>query len=276
MDLGNTPKQQRFEFKYFLNLLLPLTLIGFNSGMSIADEIGRVPVSYSSSNVSATETQPRTVTVKGVGQIEVTADIATLNLSVEDTHLTSLDAKSSVDSKVNKLISGLNQLGIISEDINAGLIRTSPQFEYLANSKRQITGYKAYRNISVRISPIDLLNEVMDLALSLQINRIQSIELSVSNADEHQQRALKKATSNATSQAKWLAASFNAQLGPVRHIDTLSRGHQIKALPNNIEAIQMHSRSNEMGQGQYLFEKVTFAAELQVEFDLIPIMNPND
>ena len=264
MQFEHKARLKRFGFFFYLSRQLPLVFLVFTSCSIFASN----PERLVHSNTAA---MPRTVTVTGVGQATALADTATLRLSVEDTRLTSLEAKSSVDTKVNQFLMSLEKLGITSDVINAGLLRTSPQYEYLPNSKRQIIGYQASRNISIKLFPLDTLNEVMDLALSMQINRIHGVELSLSNADEYKQSALREATQNATEQAKWLASAFKAELGPVRKIDTLSHGHNVKRMSNNIEAVQLRSSPGEMGQGQYLFEKLTFDAKLQVVFDLVPL-----
>lgn len=211
----------------------------------------------------------RTITVTGTGQVKAEADTALLTLSAIASHKKSSEAKRAVDIKVNQLIDVLMTYDIEKSDISASRIRTSAQYEYQPNKPRELKGYRATRDIKIKLVNLASLSSIMDEALKLGINEVQNIEYLSSKAPALKREALALATKNATEQATWLANSFGATLGPVRVIDTLSIGHTV---PNQnrggIEMMKISAVASNNDEGQYLADQLSFDAKLKVVFDL--------
>lgn len=227
-----------------------------------------------SSNALANTPLPnnRHIAITGKSQLQATPDIAIINLSVESLHSTSFGAKKEVDSKVNNLLSGLLQFNVSEKDISASSISTEPNYTYTDNGAQQLEGYLAYRDLKVTLADIGKLNALLDFALSVKVDEIDSIELEASNKQRLQQEVTAKAIENAKIKASSLAEAFGAKLGEIYSINSSSNASYNQYGQNHaIERIEVTgSRVDSFnGQGKYIQERVIFSASISVVFDLV-------
>jgi uncharacterized protein YggE len=213
----------------------------------------------------------RHIAITGYGETTVKPDIAILHFSVEHTDKKSAEAKSVVDKRFNTLLKGLKRYNISEKDIVASRIAVSPRYDYSQQERRQVhIGYSANRAIQITVNDLNILSDVMDLALSVEVNQIQHIEMASSKEKELQQQALELAIENAKTNGAALANSFGAMLGKVYSINAQNH-EQIRhfgAMEKMGNARMMSADMGAASAGTYLQDDLTFKATINVVFDI--------
>ncbi|MDG1486286.1 MAG: SIMPL domain-containing protein, partial [Porticoccaceae bacterium] len=107
------------------------------------------------------QTSQRTIITYGSGLVSVSANMAELHLQLQAVNRNSAVAKQDVDSRINDFIRALKRIGIDKADVIAATLRLSPNYEYI-NQKQRFTGFRATRSVTVTLSDLEQLNELMD------------------------------------------------------------------------------------------------------------------
>lgn len=206
------------------------------------------------------------VAVSGVGEVMAEPDMAEINLTVKAQETSSLKAKQEVDGKVNKLLSGLAQFAIGTDDVSASDIRLQPKFRYDRSGTQQLEGYSATRSVKLKLKQLSELNKLVDYVLSVPINQVGDIALKSSKHKALMEEARLLAVEDARSKAKTLARAFGRELGAVYSIGSDNVEHG-PVYGNPGPRYEMASlKSDAPAPGQYLQEKLRFSARLQAVF----------
>lgn len=211
----------------------------------------------------------RHISVTGTAKLTVKPDIAIVHLQVESLQTLSLQAKADVDRRVNLLLAGLERFNIDETNVSASSIATEPRYSYSAKNKQAIDGYVAKRSLKVTLSNLEQLNDFMDFALSVKINKIRQIELKSSKSltliDEVNALAVK----NAKEKARSLAQAFDAKLGNIYSINQNAHNFQGRYGANqSLERFEKSKLSDMSEPGRYLQENIVYSASISVVFDL--------
>ena len=214
----------------------------------------------------------RSISTNGYGEIKVEPDMAQLHLSVTVVRKKALEAKGETDQRVNNLIEGLKKTGIKDADITASNLLTSPRYQHSNDLGRQFVGYQASRNVVVMIRDLDQLTDIMDIALVNDIQTIGQIAYRSSAENRHREQARSNAIADSKNKATLLAGAYGAQLGAIHTINY----HSNYAAQNNafieksVMADAVRLSSNSVGaRGVYKPREIIFSDNIQVVFDLI-------
>lgn len=155
-----------------------------------------------------------------IGQGEITAqpDMAEFSVAVEETRTSAKEAKLAVDKAVTAFVERLVASGVERSDILSANISLHPQYHYPKEKKPELTGYRASRHITVTVHDLDKLNDYLDNALGDGINRINNIQLKLSNEAEFMAQARQAAIKDARAKAESLAKGFGTELDGVWRI----------------------------------------------------------
>lgn len=211
----------------------------------------------------------RHIAVTGTAKLKAKPDIAIISLEVESLQASSLDAKRDVDERVNNFLNGMSKFNIDEENVSASNLSTDVDYSII-NQVKKLHGYIAYRSLKVTLNNINHLNELLDFALEVGINEVDSIEFASSNAEKLKNEVNALAVNNAKEKAKSLANAFDAQLGKIFSINSTSNNSRYRYGSNrDIEVIEVHGigKSKE-NRGRYLQENIIFSASISVVFDL--------
>ena len=217
----------------------------------------------------------RLIHTNGYGEVKVKPDMAKLSLSANADRPKALDAKSEVDKRVNNFLAALEKQGVKKKDIVASSLRTNPRHEYnRATSKNKFVGYSATRQLTVTVRQLNRLTDIMDLALSHDIQTIGNIHYDSSNADQHRDRARRNAVENSKRKARALAKAYGAELGAIANIQyhNWQAPFGVATQPENDMAMARSQATLAGAQKQnatYLPDQITFSDHIQVTFDLI-------
>ncbi|ELR65339.1 Hypothetical protein C942_01126 [Photobacterium marinum] len=166
---------------------------------------------------SAQMTVPHLETV-GSGEVSAQPDMAEFSVAVEENRPTAKEAKQAVDKAVTAFVERLLAQGVERSDIQSANISLQPQYHYPKDKKPELVGYRANRYVTVTVRDLDKLNTYLDNALGDGINRINNINLKVSNEDEYIEKARQAAIKDAIAKAESLAKGFGEKLDGVWRI----------------------------------------------------------
>ncbi|WP_139379788.1 SIMPL domain-containing protein, partial [Zoogloea sp. LCSB751] len=70
----------------------------------------------------------------------------------------------------------LESLGIKRSDVEAGNLVISPEYQYPQNKQPEMVGYRAQRQLAVKLYQLDKLSQLMDTALKAGLESVSQIE----------------------------------------------------------------------------------------------------
>lgn len=210
----------------------------------------------------------RVVTVSGRGKVSVEPDEARVSLTVLARADQQQAAQRDVDDKVEAVLRMLGQLDIPRKEISTTRVNISPEYRWdKGTSQRQIVGYMVQRTIEIELSELEKLGELMQRATAAGVNQVSPPVLGAKEEDEHRRAALAKAAEDARLNARTLARTLNAKLGPVRRITGSDVAQPVPIRPM-MESRAMMSDSAAKGAETYTPGQIEFSASVTVEFDL--------
>ncbi|KUE79953.1 SIMPL domain-containing protein [Aeromonas schubertii] len=159
------------------------------------------------------------VSVSGVAERKVEPDMATLSVSVTALQKDGLKAKQQVDAKVAAFFGKLEGLGIKRSDVDAGNLVVSPEYQYAPEKKPQLLGYRAQRQLSVRLYQLEKLSQLMETALGAGLETVSQIEYGLKDAKEEKEKVRLAAVEDAKAKAQSLANGFGAKLGKIYAVE---------------------------------------------------------
>jgi uncharacterized protein len=164
---------------------------------------------------------PPQIVVAGVGETRVTPDRAVINIGVYSRAATAAAAARDNARKQQAIIDTVRALGISREQISTTQFNVSPEMRHIPQTGRnEITGYSVSNTVRVEVRQLDQVAAAIDAALAKGANQINSLDFSVSNADEPRRRALMQAIERARLDAEAMARAAGGSLGTVLELST--------------------------------------------------------
>lgn len=204
-----------------------------------------------------------TLTVSGVGAVNVDADTATVSLGIRVIAEDVISTQSLANERANAIIDGLEAMGIGREAINTNGIGIYPNFDY-SGSEERITGYTAYNNIYITLTDVERVGEVIDAAFAAGANSLDYVEYAARDTEEAADKALVLAVGSAKEKAQVLADAAGVKLGAILQIsDTQDTGY----VDNNMRMYAKTEEADDAGAGTtVLASKQSVTANITVTF----------
>ncbi|MBO3769760.1 MAG: SIMPL domain-containing protein [Thermoproteota archaeon] len=176
----------------------------------------------------------QTISVSGIGMAKAKPDRALVSLSV----ITRADnAKNAVYENAEKMsivIGALKAMGIAEKQIETSAYSLTPIWDYSDRNTPRITGYTCQNTITVVITDLNRIGEVIDGAITAGVNQVSHIQFTVS--DETMKRlekeALRNAVEDAESKAKLLADAAGVAIVRLISISISSRTFESTRITN--------------------------------------------
>jgi uncharacterized protein YggE len=159
--------------------------------------------------------EPRNITVNGVGTSIVTPDAVRFFASVSVTANTNETALSNASKSANAVRVALKTATVDSKDITTSSLTVYPEYTYSQNNGQQLVGYRATQSFTVVVRKAENVGSIIDEVVraggnSLQINGISPFLVNGALATEKaREAAVADATSRAKSYAKYLGTSLD-------------------------------------------------------------------
>jgi len=161
----------------------------------------------------------RSVSVSASGTVTAEPDIAQVSAGVTTEGDTAKDAIARNNAVMAKLIEGLKAGGIGARDIQTTTLHVEPRYSQPKDGRPgTISGYRVVNQVRLTVREVKRLGDLLDQAIALGANQINSIGFDIANAETLKDEARKQAMVNAKRRAELYAAAAGVQLGEVLRI----------------------------------------------------------
>lgn len=162
----------------------------------------------------------RTLVVTGSGMIQMTPDIAYINIGVHTEKPTATDAVTENNTQTQQVINAIKAAGVDSKDIQTTNFSIYPNTQYDPQTNQKIgTTYVVDNTVNVTVRKLDQLGDMLDAAVKVGANSVNSIQFDVFDKSSYLKQARTQAVKDAQTQAQQLASDSGVTLG---NIQTLS------------------------------------------------------
>jgi len=164
--------------------------------------------------VCAQAAESASISVQGVGAIEVTPNAYSVTLVVEEQGNTVGKLNTQLDSDLRAIVTFLLEQGIEQKHIQSMQVRLQPRYINTPQGRQQ-EGFTLSRDITVTSTDLETYDKVLDGVLKRGVDRIQQFNfISVGEGDAYQ-KALIAAVKNAKQRAQLLAKELEVEVGEV-------------------------------------------------------------
>jgi uncharacterized protein YggE len=170
-----------------------------------------------SANMVPVEPVPQ-ITIGSNGQVKISPDRATIQISVQTKATTAAAAASENASKQAAVIAAIRALGLNADQISTAGYTVYPEQRYEPNREPVITGYNVTNSLSIEVRKLDQVGPVIDAALSKGANMVTSLQFFASNTEEARRRAIALAVQKARLDAEAAAQAGGGSLGSLLEV----------------------------------------------------------
>ncbi len=157
----------------------------------------------------------RTLNVTGLGQVDLSPDIAYIYIGVHTEGASASEAVTANNEQTQTLISALKKSGVDAKDIRTTNFGIWPSTQYAPDGKPLGTVYMVDNTVYVTVRELDGLGDLLDSAIKAGANSINSVQFDVADKTEAMKDARAKAVKNASEQAAELAEAAGVELGNI-------------------------------------------------------------
>lgn len=203
--------------------------------------------------------------VSGYAEQKAEPDMLTLNVSVTALEKQGIKAKQQVDGKVAAFFGQLEGLGIKRSDVEAGNLVISPEYQYPQNKKPELVGYRAQRQLAVKLYQLDKLSELMDTALKAGLESVSQIEYGLKSPQTIKEQARVGAVEDAKTKAESLAKAFGMKLGKVYSVE-YRNNTPMPIYSRALKAASMAAPAADMMENSYQQQQISITDNVEAVF----------
>jgi uncharacterized protein len=161
----------------------------------------------------------RTLNVSGTGTVNLTPDVAYINIGVHTEKSTAAEAVSANSSQTQQVIEALKTSGVDPKDIRTTNFSIYPNTQYDPQTGERLgTTYMVDNTVYVTVHNLDKLGDLLDATVQAGANSVNSIQFDVADKTAAIKQARDQAVKDARSQAQELATAAGVTLGDVQSI----------------------------------------------------------
>lgn len=153
------------------------------------------------------------IAVVGHGEVKVTPDRATLQVSVQTRGTTAAAAAAENATRQQSVISALRALGFGNDQLSTINYNVYPEQRFDPGKEPVIVGYNVTNTILVDVRKLNQVGPAIDAALSHGANMITSLDFFASNVDAARRTAIGAAIEKARADAEAAAKAAGGSLG---------------------------------------------------------------
>ncbi|MDO5658860.1 MAG: SIMPL domain-containing protein [Paracoccus sp. (in: a-proteobacteria)] len=155
------------------------------------------------------------LSVTGEGTARVAPDLAQISLGVTTQADTAAGAMSENSEKQTAVMQALLGSGVVEEDIQTSGLMLTPLINYSDEAGPVMTGYQAQNMVTVRVSDLAELGNVLDAIVQAGANEVNGISFTRENSESAQDQARTAAVEDAQHRAEVMARAAGQRLGPI-------------------------------------------------------------
>jgi uncharacterized protein YggE len=159
------------------------------------------------------------IAVTGRGEIKVSPDRATIQISVQTRAATAAAAATENATKLQSVLSALRALGLTNDQLSTINYNVYPEQRYVPDKEPVIIGYNVTNTVLADVRRLNQVGPVIDAALSHGANMITSLQFYASNTEAARRSAIASAIEKARADAEAAARAANGSLGGLLEIN---------------------------------------------------------
>lgn len=159
------------------------------------------------------------IVVSGRGEVKVSPDRATIQLSVQTRAATAAAAASENAAKQQAVLNALKRLGLGDDQLSTINYNVHPEYRYEQSREPALIGYNVTNTILADVRRLSQVGPVIDAALSSGANMITSLQFYASNTESARRGAIADAVVKARADAEVAAKAAGGSLGSLIEIN---------------------------------------------------------
>jgi len=159
------------------------------------------------------------IAVNGRGEIKVSPDRATIQISVQTRASSAAAAAAENANKQQSVLSALRALGLGNDQLSTINYNVYPEQRYEPGKEPTIIAYNVTNTILVDVRKLSQVGPVIDAALSHGANMITSLQFYASNTETARRSAIATAIEKARADAEAAARAAHGSLGTLLEIN---------------------------------------------------------
>jgi uncharacterized protein YggE len=159
------------------------------------------------------------IAVVGRGEIKVSPDRATVQISVQTRAPTAAAAAADNANKQQSVLTALRALGLANDQLSTINYNIYPEQRYEQGKEPVIIAYNVTNTVLVDVRKLSQVGPVIDAALSHGANMIASLQFYASNTEIARRTAVASAIERARADAEAAARAAHGSLGTLLGID---------------------------------------------------------
>jgi uncharacterized protein YggE len=159
------------------------------------------------------------IAVTGRGEIKVSPDRATIQVSVQTRAVTAAAAAAENATKQQSVLGALRALGLGNDQLSTINYNVYPEQRYEQGKEPVVVAYNVTNTILVDVRKLDQVGPVIDAALSRGANMITSLQFYASNTEAARRSAIATAIEKARADAEAAAHAARGSLGTLLEIN---------------------------------------------------------
>jgi uncharacterized protein YggE len=159
------------------------------------------------------------IAVTGRGEVKVSPDRATIQVSVQTRAVSAAAAASENATKQQSVLTALRTLGLENDQLSTINYNVYPEQRYEQGKEPVIVAYNVTNTILVDVRKLNQVGPVIDAALSHGANMITSLQFYASNTETARRSAIATAIEKARADAEAAARAAHGSLGSLLEIN---------------------------------------------------------
>ena len=159
------------------------------------------------------------IAVAGRGEVKVSPDRATIQISVQTRASTAAAAAAENANKQQAVLTALRALGLGNDQLSTINYNVYPEQRYEPNKEPTIVAYVVTNTILAEVRKLTQVGPVIDAALSHGANMIASLQFFASNTEAARRTAIGTAIEKARADADVAARAAHGSLGTLLEIN---------------------------------------------------------
>jgi uncharacterized protein YggE len=159
------------------------------------------------------------IAVTGRGEVKVSPDRATIQVSVQTRAVSAAAAASENATNQQSVLTALRTLGLQNDQLSTINYNVYPEQRYEQGKEPVIVAYNVTNTILVDVRKLNQVGPVIDAALSHGANMIASLQFYASNTETARRSAIATAIEKARADAEAAARAAHGSLGSLLEIN---------------------------------------------------------
>jgi uncharacterized protein YggE len=177
------------------------------------------PLSAQTQDILPTDASLPQIIVVGHGEVKVSPDRASIQISVQTRAPTAAAASTENANKQQAVLNALRALGLGNDQLSTVNYNVSPEQRYQEGKDPIIVGYNVTNTILVEVRKLTQVGAVIDAALSHGANMINSLQFFSSNTEAARRTAIAQAIEKARADADAAARAAHGSLGSLLELN---------------------------------------------------------